>query len=386
MNNFFYCNPTRIVFGKGAIASLSREIPTAARVLVIYGGGSIKRNTIYDQVCNALKDRPLHEYGGIQPNPCVEEIERIIPIIKRERIDFLLAIGGGSVIDATKFLALACYCEAGDPWTLMIDPKAIPQKALPIGCVLTLPASGSEMNNCCVISRKSTSEKVACTTSQIYPKFSILDPESTYSLTKENLSYGIVDAFTHVLEQYATYPTQSPLQDRQSEAILSTLIEIATEIYRGSTDYQLRATLMWCCAQAFNGIISRGVPQDWTTHTIGHELTAAYGIPHAQTLAIILPGVWESQFETKKQKLAHYARRVWGLSGDDETAAVKAIQKTEEFFASIGVSTKFSHIGFDAEKVSGELCERFKRKGTCALGENKKIGVEDVARIILSRQ
>ncbi len=291
MLNFTYHNPVKVVFGKGAIAELPKLIPAEAKVLMTYGGGSIKQNGVYEQVIHAMQGRPMLERGGIEPNPRYETCMKAVELAKAEGVDFLLAVGGGSVVDGTKFIAAAVPYRGGDPWDMLLDWGRVPANPLPLGCVLTLPATGSEMNGGAVISRESTGEKLFFVTPQTFPRFSILDPETTYSLPPRQVANGIVDAWVHTTEQYLTYPAEAPLQDRQAEAILLTLIEEGPKALADPQNYAVRANLMWCATQALNGLIGCGVPQDWATHMIGHELTALYGIDHAQSLALVLPGV-----------------------------------------------------------------------------------------------
>jgi NADP-dependent alcohol dehydrogenase len=385
VDNFYFWNPTKIVFGKDSIASLSKHIPSDAHILLIYGKGSIKRNGVYKKIKESLLGYKVCEFSGVEPNPDYDQIVSALQIIRKNSVSYLLAVGGGSVIDAAKFLALARYYEADEPWHFMLGKQSIPSKALPFGCVLTLPASGSEMNNCFVISRKRYIEKIACNHISAYPQFSILDPEVTYSLTNSQIMHGIVDSYVHVLEQYVTYCNNSPLQDRQAESILVTLIEAASKIIEDPDDYNVRASIMWCSTLAFNGIISRGVPQDWTTHNIGHELTALYGLQHAQTLAIILPGVWMDQFKEKADKLAQYGRRVLGLKGSKNAVALAAIKQTEDFFISLRVKTRFSEINLDAKRVAETVYERLVCKPPLNWGERKLVVASNVKTIIESR-
>lgn len=386
MNNFTTYNPTRIIFGKGSIAQLSRSIPGNSRILVTYGGGSIFKNGVHAQVMASLAGKSYVEFGGIEANPRYETCMKAVELVRQESIDFLLAVGGGSVLDATKFIALAThYDTASDPWDFMCGKGAAPKKAVSLGSVLTLPATGSEMNGNLVISRDSTQEKFGFGSSLVYPVFSILDPETGYSLPKRQIANGIVDAFVHVMEQYLTFPVNAPLQDRQAEAILSTLIEIGPQALAQPDNYDTRANLMWCATQALNGNISRGVPEDWTTHGIGHEITAFYGLDHAQTLAIVLPGLWENQFAHKRAKLAQYGRRVWGLSGSEDEIARNAIARTEAFFRSVGVGTRFADYQLDSQEAAQRIGDRFAQRGLKGMGENGSVGVEQVRAILSSR-
>ena len=386
MQNFTYSNPTKILFGKGTIAQLSRHIPAKARILMTYGGGSIKHNGVYEQVREALQGFAVHEFGGIEPNPRYETLMKAVSLVKEEKLDFLLAVGGGSVLDGTKFIALAANDTAGlDPWEFMGGRRQGPASALPIGSVLTLPATGSEMNGNLVISRESTQEKLGYGSSLVYPRFSVLDPETSYSLPPRQVANGIVDAFVHVMEQYLTYPTHAPLQDRQAEALLLTLMEEGPRALEHPKDYNVRATLMWCATSALNGAISRGVPEDWSCHGIGHEVTAFYGLDHAQTLAIVLPGIWNNQFARKQAKLCQYGRRVCSLAGDDTSVARAAIDHTEAFFRSLGVGTRFSDYGIDASEAAERIGARFASRGLKGMGENGSIGVTEIKDILASR-
>jgi NADP-dependent alcohol dehydrogenase len=380
MWNFTYHNPVRIVFGRGAIAELANLVPLEQKVMLTYGGGSIRRNTVYDQVAEALKAHALVEFGGIEPNPRYETLMKAVEKVRAEGVDFLLSVGGGSVLDGTKFIAAAIKYAGQDPWDILA--RSVPvTAALPLGAVLTLPATGSEMNGNAVISRESTREKLSFASPHVYPRFSILDPETTYSLPPRQVANGIVDAFIHVAEQYLTYSVNAPLQDRQAEAVLLTLIEEAPQVKADPQDYDVRANLMWCATQALNGLIGCGVPQDWATHTIGHELTALFGLDHGQTLAIVLPAILKHQRAQKAGKLLQYAQRVWGIQGlgDDETIDA-AIARTDEFFRSVGNPTRLSDYGIRLSDCQA-IVERFRERGS-SLGENKAIGAQEVGEIL----
>jgi len=391
MRNFSFQNPTKLIFGKNTITELANEIPQNAKVLLTYGGGSIKKNGVYDAAKKALGSRVVFEFGGIEPNPRYETCIKSLEIIKKEGIDFLLSVGGGSVLDGTKFIALAAKYNGADPWDFMCGKANTPNEALPLASVLTLPATGSESNANFVISRNSTQEKFGGWSPLIYPKFSILDPETTYTLPEKQTANGIVDTFVHTMEQYLTYPEYAPLQDRWAESILTTLVEQGPICMKQPNNYDVRATLMWTATMALNGIISRGVPEDWATHGIGHELTALYGLDHGQSLAVVMPALWRNQFEKKKAKLAQYGHRVWGLfsrkqgqEGHDEIAAL-AIEKTEEFFESLGVPTKLSGYGINAAEAAEKISKRFESRGLTSekgLGENGCIGPKEIKEIL----
>jgi NADP-dependent alcohol dehydrogenase len=378
MQNFVYHNPVKVVFGRGTIAQVASLVPPQDKILITYGGGSIKRNGVYEQVRKALAGRPLLEFGGIEPNPRYETLMKAAQLCQQEKVGFLLAVGGGSVLDGTKFIALAARFQGGDPWDILA--KAAPaDQALPLGCILTLPATGSEMNMFAVISRDSTHEKLAFSNPLVYPQFSILDPETTFSLPERQTINGVADAFVHVMEQYLTHPAEAPLQDRQAEAILQTLLEEGPKVLKEPRNYATRANLMWAATQALNGLIGCGVPQDWSTHMIGHELTALYGLDHAQTLVVVLPAVWKHQQAAKAQKLIQYGQRVWGLRPGPDGAA-QAIDRTEQFFRTLGLKTRLSEYGIGTDRFA-EIAGRFGRRGL-RLGEHQAIGRQEVIDIL----
>ncbi len=380
MFNFIYHNPVRIVFGQHSIARLSDLIDRNKRIMLLYGGGSIHANGVYEQVQNALKAHNVVEFSGIEPNPHYETLMRAVAQVKEAQIDFLLAVGGGSVLDGCKFVAAAVCFTGDDPWDILAK-KAKVEKALPLGAVLTLPATGSEMNGNAVITRESSREKLAFGSEQVYPQFSILDPAVTLSLPREQLANGIVDSFVHVIEQYLTYPVNAPLQDRQAEAVLLTLIEQAPAVLNQPDNLDARANLMWCATQALNGLIGCGVPQDWSTHDIGHELTAFYGIAHAPSLALVLPAVLRHQRSAKAEKLVQYGERIWQIHmANRDQAADAAIERTQNFFRSLGMpvsrhSTGITDLHFAA------IADRFGRRGV-RLGEHQSIGKDEVLQIL----
>lgn len=343
-SNFTYHNPVKIVFGKGTIAKLPELIPAGTKILLAYGGGSIMKNGVYSQVVEALKGYDIVEFGGIEPNPRYETCMKAVELVKKENIGFLLSVGGGSVLDGVKFIAAAAVFEGEDKWDILKGARI--SNALPIGAVLTLPATGSEMNGNSVISREETKQKQAFFSPLVYPKFSILDPETTFTLPPRQTGNGIVDTYAHVLEQYITVPVDAQIQDRWAESIMKTLVEIGPKVVANPNDYGLRANLMWAATCALNGIIGVGVPQDWATHGIGHELTAVFGLDHGQTLAVVFPQLMRHQKESKRGKLLQYADRVWDLTGGSEDERIeKAIELTEQFFQSVGVPTKLSEYG-----------------------------------------
>jgi NADP-dependent alcohol dehydrogenase len=381
MLNFELQNPTKIIFGKGQIAKLAKEVPENAHILLTFGGGSIKQNGVYEQVMTALGDRKVTEFGGIEPNPSYETLMQAVEIVKQESIDFILAVGGGSVIDGTKFIVAAALYE-GDPWEILAKP-IVTLNAMPFGTVLTLPATGTEMNSGAVITRKSTHEKLGMGGAGLFPTFSILDPEVVKSVPKRQLINGVVDAYTHVLEQYMTYPVGAFLQDRFAESILQTLIQIAPRIIENPADYEAAANFMWSCTMALNGLIQKGVPTDWATHAIGHELTALYDIDHAMTLAIIFPHLYAVKFDDKKEKLAQYGERVWAITeGTLEEKAQAAIEKTVAFLHSLGVKTRLSEYTDDYAKSASFIEKRFTERGWKGLGERRDITPALVKEIV----
>lgn len=382
MNNFEFINPTKIIFGKDTIAKLEQEIPKDAKVLLLYGGGSIKKNGIYDQVKTALANVEVVEFGGIPANPEYAKLVEALKVIKDENITYLLAVGGGSVIDGTKFLSAAALYEGDTPWDILTQ-NIRTEKGMPFGTVLTLPATGSEMNSGSVITRAETKEKLAMGGPGLFPQFSILDPQVITSIPQRQLANGITDAFTHVLEQYMTYPIGALLQDRFAESILQTLIEVAPKVLKDPTDYKAASNFMWCCTMALNGLIQKGVPTDWAVHAMGHELTALFGIDHARTLAIITPSHYKYNFEAKKEKLAQYAERVLGITeGSTDDKAYAAIDKTEAFFHELGIDTKLSDYTKDYEGTAEEISKRFIARQWMGLGEHKTLSPDRVEKIV----
>lgn len=377
MKNFEFYNPVKIFFGEGQIDKLSQEILPFSSILLTYGGGSIKRNGVYEKVINALAGKKVIEFGGIEPNPRYETLIKAVELARQNKVDFVLAVGGGSVIDGTKFIVASIPFE-GEPWDIVAKGIKV-EKAIPFGTVLTLPATGSEMNSGAVISRVATNEKFSFGSPAVFPKFSVLDPTFTYSLPKHQVANGIVDAFAHVLEQYLTYPSNSPIQDRFAEGILQTLIEVGPKTLENPFDYDLRANFIWSCTMALNGLISTGVPTDWATHMIGHELTALFGLDHGVTLAIVYPALLTEMVDFKKDKLLQYGSRVWNLSAKDLTAE-RAIDETEKFFRNLGLKTRLPEHGITFNDTK-TIVERFRARGWI-LGENKNITPDKVEKIL----
>ncbi|MCI2228530.1 iron-containing alcohol dehydrogenase [Polaribacter sp. MSW13] len=382
MNNFEFKNPTKIIFGKDTIEKIENEIPKDAKVLMLYGGGSIKKNGIYDQVKTALAKVDVIEFGGIPANPEYAKLMEALKIIKDKNITYLLAVGGGSVIDGTKFLSAAAVFEGETPWDILTK-NIRTEKGMPFGTVLTLPATGSEMNSGAVITRAETQEKLAMGGPGLFPEFSILDPQVITSIPERQLANGLTDAFTHVLEQYMTYPVGALLQDRFAESILQTLIEVAPKVLKDPTDYNAAANFMWSCTMALNGLIQKGVPGDWAIHSMGHELTAMFGIDHARTLAVIAPSHYKFNFEAKKEKLAQYAERVWNVTeGSTDDKAYAAIEKTTEFFHQLGIDTKLSDYTKDYEGTAEKIAKRFTDRGWLGLGEHQDLSPDKVEKIV----
>lgn len=383
MLNFDFRSPTRIRFGKGSIEGLQELLAPHRRPLFLWGRGSIKKNGIHDQVVAALGELDFVEFSGIEANPsyerCLEAVERV----RGEGCDFILPVGGGSVFDAAKFIAMAARYEGDDPWEVLSSGAPV-NAALPLGGVLTLPATGSEMNANSVISRRSSEEKLFFASPEVIPRFSILDPESCYSLPWRQTANGIVDAWVHVIEQYLAAGGRGLLQERQAEAILLTLLEVAPMVEERPDDYLGRATMMWCASNALNGLIGCGVPQDWATHRIGHELTAFYGIDHARSLAIVLPGLLRHQKVLKRKKLLQYAERIWGITeGSEEERIEEAISETESFFRALGLETRLGDADIPLEAAE-RIARRFEERGA-RLGEREQILPKHVKEILESR-
>jgi len=385
MNNFSFQNITNIVFGEGQIQELANLLPQGARILMTYGGGSIKQNGVYDQVVKALEGKTWFEFSGIEPNPHYETLMRAVDFVKANNIDFLLPVGGGSVIDGTKFIAAAAYFEpmtaADEPWDILAKRTPV-TRALPLGCVLTLPATGTESNGNSVVTRAATHEKLSFGSRLVYPQFAILDPTTTYSLPPRQVANGVVDAFVHIMEQYLTYPVDAKVQDRFAEGLLMTLIEEGPRALSDPTNYAVRSNVMWAATMALNGLIGVGVPQDWATHMIGHELTAMHGLDHAQTLAVVLPAVMQQQRQQKRAKLLQYGRRVWGLTQQDEEALIDAaIESTRAFFEKMGTPTRLSGYGLDGSSIPA-LVEKLVQHNLLTLGEHGDISPEVSRRIL----
>ena len=381
MENFTFQNPTKIVFGVGQISALSELVPATSRVLLIYGSGSIKQNGVYDQVRKALAGREIAECGGVEANPDFDTLMPFVQMAREVPDTFILAVGGGSVLDGAKFVAAAAN-YAGDPWQILVDHGATVQAALPLGTVLTLPGTGSEANGAAVISRRAIQEKLHFIAPSVFPIFSILDPKVTMSLPTRQTANGIGDAFVHVLEQYLTYPVGAAVQDRFAESVLRVLIEEGAKVLTSPNDYAARANVMWATTMALNGILSPGVPQDWASHMIGHELTALHGIDHARTLAVVVPSLLEVQKKQKWDKLLQYGERVWDLrEGSPESRVTAAIERTRSWFESLGIATKLSAYVIPGN-TAGEVSARLEKRGLTAIGERADISPTVVQTIL----
>ena len=380
MNNFVFQNPTKLIFGKGQIARLAKELPRDKKILVTFGGGSVKNNGVYDQVVAALEGFDYLEFWGIEPNPKVETLRKAVEVCKKEGVEFLLAVGGGSTLDGTKLISAAAVIE-NDAWELVRNPKLY-GGTLPFASVMTLPATGSEMNRGAVISNLATGEKYSFYNT--YPVFSILDPEATYSLPKFQVACGLADTFVHVMEQYLTTTGVSPLMDRWAEGIVQTIVEVAPKALQDSREYDAMATFMLSATMGLNGFVAMGVPQDWATHMIGHEITALTGTTHGQTLVMVLPGVMNVLREQKGDKIVQFGERVWGVTeGSKDERIDRTIAATEEFFRSLGLATRLSELSI-GEDVVEEIVGRFRERGTL-LGENSNIDYKLVDQILRQR-
>ena len=378
--NFEYRNPVKIIFGEGRLAELPRQIPKA-KVLLVYGQGSILRNGIYDQVMHALKGYEVVSFGGIEPNPPFETLMKAVAVARQEKIGFILAVGGGSVIDGTKFIA-AAIPFSGDPWTILSEQAHI-SSAIPFGSVLTLPATGSEMNSVAVISRAETGDKLAFGSKHCYPVFSILDVDTLQSLPERQRINGVIDAFVHTTEQYMTYPVGAKLHDRIAEGILQTLVETGPAYVSGPFDREVAGNILFTAMMALNGWLSTGVPTDWTIHSVGHELTALYDIDHAKSLAVVLPSMYRVMIDYKEEKLAQYGRRVWGIQGgDSRSVALEAIDRTEAFFQELGAPTQLSFYADDCDFTVKRILDKFSARNWNALGERKKLDHEAIRQVI----
>ncbi len=381
MRNFTFHNPTRILFGTNRMEELASEIPAGAHVMITYGGGSIIKNGTMDRIKAALADFPVSEFGGIEPNPSYETLMKCVERVKGKGVDFLLAAGGGSVIDGTKFIAAAALYP-GEPWEILETHGAKISEAMPFGTLLTLPATGSEMNSGAVITRTEIQAKRVFSHPSVFPVFSLLDPTQSFTLPERQVANGVVDAFIHVMEQYLTFPVNAGVQDRFSEGLLLTLLEEGPKALSEPDNYAVRANIMWAATLALNGLIGSGVPQDWATHMVGHEITALHGVDHARTLAVVLPAMMEARREEKREKLLQYAARIWHLTeGSEAERITEAIARTRAFFEAMGIPTRLRDYGID-EAAIAKICDQLRAHGLVGLGEHATLTPVEVAKIL----
>ncbi|HHX8697899.1 TPA: iron-containing alcohol dehydrogenase [Vibrio diabolicus] len=376
--NFSYVNPTKIFFGQKQIAAIKEAIPSEQKVLVVYGGGSIKKNGVYDQVSEALEGHEWLEFSGVEPNPTKETLDKAVAMVKEHGVDFILAVGGGSVIDGSKYVAAASKYD-GDGWDIMIGKHQVTE-ATPLAAILTLPATGSESNMGAVITKKETQDKLPFMSPAVQPKFAVLDPDVMKTLPERQLINGIVDAWVHVCEQYLTLPTGAMVQDGYAETLLKTLKTLG-EQFAERDDDMWRANLMWSANQALNGLIGSGVPQDWATHMIGHELTALWGVDHARSLAIVQPSLLRNQMQFKRPKLEQMGRNVFGLEAGDDLAE-RTIEAIEAFYHQLDVATKLENYGESREQAIDAIIEQLNKHGMTVLGENQAITLERSREIL----
>lgn len=383
MNNFSFHNPTKLLFGKDQITNLDKEISKyGKRVLIVLGGGSVKKSGLYDRVISILNEQEcvIFTLEGIEPNPRLTTVNKGIELCKENKIDIVLAVGGGSVIDASKAIAAGAKYE-GDVWDFYTGKERI-KDALPIGTILTLAATGTEMNAFSVVSNWEIKEKLGAASPYYYPKFSILDPVYTYSVPKDQTIYGMVDIMAHVFEQYFSHTPNTTLQDQLCESVLRTVIETAEQVINNPEDYDARADILLSGTFGLNGMISMGMVGDWATHDIEHELSALYDIPHGGGLAILFPNWMRYVFEEGVDKFKQYAIRVWNVNParkTDREIALEGIEKTSDFFKAIGAPTKLSDYDIDNENID-KMAKNAVRNG--ALGQFKKLNQEDVKKIL----
>ncbi|MBB1402504.1 iron-containing alcohol dehydrogenase [Pseudoalteromonas sp. SG45-1] len=374
---FSYVNPTLIQFGQQQIAALSDLIAKDQKVLVVYGGGSIKKNGVYDQVAAALEGFDWVEFSGVGANPTIEVLDQAVKICKEQDIDFVLGVGGGSVIDGVKYIAASAVYD-GEGWDIPTGKHTI-TSALPIGAILTLPATGSESNQNSVVSKEATKQKLPFASPEVLPKFAIMDPDVMKTLPQRQLVNGLVDAWVHTCEQYLTFPETALVQEGYAEALLRTLKTLGNNFE--NQDDAWRANLMWAANQALNGLIGSGVSQDWATHMIGHELTAAYGVDHARSLAIVQPSLLRNQFAVKKAKLEQMGKNVFGLE-QSEDLAEKTIAAIEAFYHSLDVATQLTEHGDDKAAAIDNIIGKLEAHGMVALGENQAITLKESREIL----
>ncbi|WP_226682344.1 iron-containing alcohol dehydrogenase [Sutcliffiella horikoshii] len=383
MDNFTFYNPTKLIFGKGQLETLPQEIGAYGKnVLLVYGGGSIKRSGLYDDVINTLNKAgaKVTELAGVEPNPRLSTVRKGVELCKENQIDFLLAVGGGSVIDCTKAIAAGAKYD-GDVWDIVLK-KQIATEALPFGTVLTLAATGSEMNAGSVITNWETNEKYGWGSPVTFPKFSILDPVNTFTVPKDHTVYGIVDMMSHVLEQYFHQTTNTPLQDRMCEAVLTTVMETAPKLLDNLESYEHRETILYNGTIALNGMLQMGYRGDWATHGIEHAVSAIYDIPHAGGLAILFPNWMEHVMDANLGRFKQLAVRVFGVqdSGStDQEIALEGIRRLREFWSSLGAPTRLADYDIDDKNIN-KMAEHVMSQGT--VGNFKSLSHDDVTSIL----
>ncbi|MDF1508435.1 iron-containing alcohol dehydrogenase [Robertmurraya sp. DFI.2.37] len=382
MQNFTYWNPTKLIFGQGQLVQLKEEVPKYGRkVLLVYGGGSIKKSGLYTQVINLLQEikADIFELSGVEPNPRISTVRKGVDVCKSEGIDFILAVGGGSVIDCTKAIAAGAKYN-GDPWEL-VTKKAVAHEALPFGTVLTLAATGSEMNSGSVITNWETKEKYGWGSAVTFPVFSILDPVHTYTVPKEQTIYGIVDMMSHVFEHYFHLQENTLLQDRMCESLLITVMETAPQLLADLENYDLRATILYNGTMALNGMLSMGYQGDWATHNIEHAVSAVYDIPHGGGLAILFPNWMKHNLKVKPERFKQLAVRVFGVDPEGksaEEAGLEGIEKLRQFWNSIGAPSRLADYDIDDSKLE-LMADKAMINGE--FGRFKKLNRDDVLAI-----
>lgn len=373
---FTYHNPTHIVFGPHSFEQLPDLLPPESRLLLLYGGGSIKRNGIHGRILDILADRDMVEFGGVEHNPTQETLDRAVHQVRQEKIDFILGVGGGSVADGAKYVASAALYD-GDGWDIVVG-RHVPTRALPVGIVLTLPATGSESNTGAVVTRLAIGEKRAFYVPPARPRFAILNPEVMDSLPTRQLENGIVDAFVHVCEQYLTYPVGALVQDGYAEAVMQALRTLAESFDRHG-DFGWQQNLMWAANQALCGIIGVGVPQDWATHRIAVELTALWGIDHARTLAIIQPWLLRETLEAKRAKLEQLGRKVFDLAAPSAEDTLAAL---ENLYRRLGMPLHLRDAGISDPEAASRIMANLRAHGRAALGGHAELDEAKTERIL----
>lgn len=381
MNNFNFCVPTDIRFGKGQIGCLPEELKKyGKRILMVYGGGSIKRTGLYDTILDLLKEFEIYELSGIEPNPKLDSVRKGAAICKEKNIDMILAVGGGSSIDASKHIACAAYYE-GDAWDLMFDRSKM-TKALPIAVVLTMAATGSEMNPGAVITNEETNEKIEIAGPILYPTISICDPTYLYTLPAKQTAAGTADILSHAMEQYFQPTDDAYLTDRISESLMKTVIHYGPIALKEPENYEARANLMWASSLGLNHILTVGKGGAWSCHPIEHELSAYYDITHGEGLAIVTPAWMKAVLcDTTVERFAMFGRNVWDITeGDAREIAEKAIEKTAEFFKSLGLPSTLKEVGINAEKFE-EMAEEAVRTSGISTRSYYHLNKEDIVKI-----